>query len=54
LSGGDFVISEPLKEEKDEPALVALPRLVFQFNRRSLGRLRQLVDALNCGRVKPK
>ena len=54
LSGGDFIISEPLKEEKDEPALVALPRLVFQFNRRSLGRLRQLVDALNCGRVKPK
>ena len=54
VSGGDFIVSEPLKEEKDEPALIALPRLVFQFNRRSLGRLRQLVDALNCGRVEPR
>jgi hypothetical protein len=27
--------------------LASLPRLVFRFNRRSLGRLRQLIDVLN-------
>ncbi|MCC7083449.1 MAG: TIGR00730 family Rossman fold protein [Pirellulales bacterium] len=46
---GQFTLSGPLREERDEPALVALPRLVFHFNRRSLGRLRQLIDCLNRG-----
>jgi len=44
---GEIVLSGPLREEKDEPSLVALPRLAFRFNRRSLGRLRQLIDVLN-------
>jgi uncharacterized protein (TIGR00730 family) len=48
LSGGQFTLSGPLPGE-DEPELAALPRLVFRFNRRSLGRLRQLVDVLNRG-----
>ena len=39
--------SGPLPEEKDEPELAALPRLIFQFNRHDLGRLRQLIDCLN-------
>ena len=30
-----------------------MPRLVFRFNRRSLGRLRQLIDAINRGAVEP-
>ena len=51
LAEGDFQLSEPLKEERDEPELSDLPRLVFRFNRRSLGRLRQLIDALNRGSV---
>jgi uncharacterized protein (TIGR00730 family) len=51
LVDGNFTLSGPLREEKDEPALIALPRLVFQFNRRSLGRLRQLIDAINRGHV---
>jgi uncharacterized protein (TIGR00730 family) len=51
LVDGEFAFSGPLREERDEPALVALPRLVFQFNRRSLGRLRQLIDCLNRGSV---
>jgi uncharacterized protein (TIGR00730 family) len=53
VNGGEFTVGGPLGEEKDEPDLAALPRLIFRFNRRSLGRLRQLIDALNCGHIKP-
>jgi uncharacterized protein (TIGR00730 family) len=53
VNGGDFTVGGPLGEEKDEPDLAALPRLIFRFNRRSLGRLRQLIDALNCGDIEP-
>ncbi len=42
----------PLPEELDEPVLKDLPRLVCQYNRRSAGRLRQLIDAIN--RVTPQ
>jgi uncharacterized protein (TIGR00730 family) len=54
LVDGQFTVSGALAEEKDEPQLSALPRLVFRFNRRSLGRLRQLIDALNSGSVERK
>ena len=47
LSSGQFGVSGPLNEERDEPQLKDMQRLVFHFNRRSLGRLRQLVDNLN-------
>ncbi len=47
LSSGKFTIGESLDEENDEPTLKEMPRLIFHFNRRSLGRLRQLVDTLN-------
>jgi len=47
LSEGAFELRGPLEEELDEPAIRELPRLVFQFNRRSAGRLRQLIDHLN-------
>ncbi len=47
LSGGTIELSPALKDEKDEPMLVALPRLIFNFNRRSLGRLRQMIDRIN-------
>ena len=36
-----------LPEEAGEPELAELPRLVLTFNRRNLGRLRQLIDAIN-------
>jgi uncharacterized protein (TIGR00730 family) len=49
LSSGTFIVGEPLPEEKDEPELGMLPRLIFRFNRRSLGRLRQLIDVINRG-----
>jgi len=51
LSGGRFSSGGPLPEEKDEPELAHLPRLVFHFNRHDLGRLRQLIDCLNRGNV---
>jgi uncharacterized protein (TIGR00730 family) len=51
LTEGEFQVTGALAEEKDEPQLTLLPRLVFRFNRRSLGRLRQLIDALNRGAV---
>ncbi len=51
LADGQFEVGAALKEEHDEPSLVALPRLIFHFNRRNLGRLRQLIDAINRGSV---
>jgi len=47
LVDGCFEVTEPLDAEKDEPDLNELPRLVFEFNRRSLGRLRELIDRIN-------
>ena len=47
LAGAEFKLSGPLRAEKDEPELSALPRLVFPFNRSSFGRLRQLIDEIN-------
>jgi uncharacterized protein (TIGR00730 family) len=47
LSRGRFVLSGPLPEEKDEPELTSLPRLVFHFNRSNFGRLRHLIDEIN-------
>lgn len=47
LTEGTFEQRGPLTEELDEPALKDLPRLVFYFNRRSAGRLRQLIDHVN-------
>jgi hypothetical protein len=51
LLDGKIVASGALSEERDEPELAELPRLVLRFNRRSLGRLRQLIDSLNAGRI---
>lgn len=51
LTEGEFKVSGPLTEEKQETELAKLSRLVFKFNRRSLGRLRQLIDALNRGAI---
>ena len=53
LAGGKIERSEMLKAEKDEEELAHLPRLVFEFNRRSLGRLRELINTLNLGEIAP-
>ncbi len=51
ITEGKIELSDALPEEQGEPSLVALPRLVFRFNRRSLGRLRHLIDCVNRGYV---
>lgn len=40
-------IGRALKQEKNEPELYRLPRLVAGPHRRNFGRLRQLIDAIN-------
>ncbi len=53
LESGCFRRSDALREESDLPLeVLALPRIAFPFNRRSMGRLRQLIDRLN--REKPQ
>jgi uncharacterized protein (TIGR00730 family) len=47
LAEGEFTLGDPLPEEKDEPELADLPRLVFAFDRRNCGRLRELIDLIN-------
>jgi uncharacterized protein (TIGR00730 family) len=44
---GEFRVSSALPVEADEPSLANLPRLIFTFNRRELGRFRQLINYLN-------
>lgn len=51
LASGEFHQRPATSDENDEPHLAHLPRLVFHFNRRSLGRLRELIDVLNRGSV---
>lgn len=47
LADGEFRQQLGARGESDEPRLADLPRLEFRFNRRSQGRLRQLIDAIN-------
>lgn len=45
--GGQISLSGPLPAEADEPEIAGLPRLVIDFDRRSFGRLRKLLDRIN-------
>lgn len=47
LVAGTIEHSEPLPAEANEPKLANLPRIRFRFDRRQLGRLRQMVDLVN-------
>lgn len=47
LVSGKFELRTPFSEESNERDLAAFPRLVFHFNRQSLGRLRMLIDDIN-------
>jgi uncharacterized protein (TIGR00730 family) len=47
LQAGRIQRTGPLSEERDEPDLAHLPRLSLHFNRRNLGRLRQMIDTIN-------
>ncbi len=47
LVSGTIEQRTALPEESGEPELADLPRIVLHFNRRHIGRLRQLIDAIN-------
>jgi hypothetical protein len=47
LAGGTFDLTHADPVEANEAHIQNLPRLRFRFDRRSLGRLRQLIDLLN-------
>jgi uncharacterized protein (TIGR00730 family) len=47
LVKGKIKKSSATSEEANEPDLAHLPRLIFYFNRRNWGQLRQLIDFLN-------
>jgi len=47
LVSGEFEQTSALEAEQDEVHLAHKPRLVFEFNRRDHGRLRQLIDFIN-------
>ena len=53
VNRGGFTLSDALSDERDESDLADLPRLVFQFDRRNLGRLRLLIDCLNERTLEP-
>lgn len=44
---GEIVQGTALRQEKNEPAIWDLPRLVLAPHRRAFGRFRQLIDAIN-------
>ena len=44
---GEIIQCSALRQEKNEPEIWDLPRLVLRPHRRSFGRFRQLVDAIN-------
>ncbi len=44
---GTFEQTEALPEEANDTHIATLPRLRFRFDRRNLGRLRQMIDAIN-------
>lgn len=47
LVDGQYVQRDALPEEAGESDLAQMPRLHFHFNRRSIGRLRMLIDFIN-------
>ncbi len=49
LTSGRIEQTSALSGESNEPDLADLPRLTLHFNRKSLGRLRQMIDAINQG-----
>ncbi len=54
LRAGHFVQGGALRQEKNEPEISHLPRLVFTPNRRDFGRLRLLINALNDAETEPE
>jgi uncharacterized protein (TIGR00730 family) len=51
LQSGEIVQGKALRVEKNEPKIWDLPRLILTPNRRSFGRFRQLIDAINASEL---
>ena len=49
VRNGAIVQTTALRQEKNEPEIWDLPRLVLSPHRRSFGRFRELIDAINLG-----
>ena len=47
VESGCIAKSQVHRLEADDDHLISLPRLAFQFNRKSFGRLRQMIDVIN-------
>jgi hypothetical protein len=47
LREGEIIQGGPLPEERNQPELASLPRLIFTPQRHEFGRYRQLIDAIN-------
>jgi hypothetical protein len=47
LAGGTFEQTGALPAEANEGHLAHMPRLRFRFDRKSLGRLREMIDFIN-------
>ena len=47
VRSGEIIQGAALRQEKNEPEIWDLPRLIFAPDRNRFGRLRQLIDALN-------
>ena len=51
IAGGTFELTEALPAEANDLHVKDLPRLRFKFDRRSHGRLRQMIDLINAEAV---
>ncbi|MBU6398829.1 MAG: cytochrome D ubiquinol oxidase subunit II, partial [Verrucomicrobia bacterium] len=47
INGGKIRVVEPTPEEREDRDALDLQRIALAFNRRSYGRLRQMIDVLN-------
>jgi hypothetical protein len=47
VRAGEIIQGTALRQEKNEPEIWDLPRLILTPHRRSFGRFRQLIDAIN-------
>jgi uncharacterized protein (TIGR00730 family) len=47
VESGEIVKASALNAEKDEPSLLSKPRIVFKYNRKSAGRLNEMVLMIN-------
>jgi hypothetical protein len=51
LREGEIVQDSALRQEKNEPEIWKLPRLILTPYRNNFGRFRQLIDAVNASSV---